>query len=170
MQFIFIIGAFMFTMTLIISSFPRTPDPVFKESEAVLMNMATWHLAASKYCLSNACVTGVVNPSTKLSDMLLPNLAALQTTYETRYNSTTRDLVTYLRPGALSKFEGPTDGTVTGALVDVFETQTFSVGVYDRSTGKIIPNYKLRNSYEKSIPASIGNRISDRSPIIATKM
>lgn len=170
MQFIFIIGAFMFTMALIFSSFPRTPDPVFKESEAVLMNMATWHLAASKYCLANTCVTGTVNPSTKLSDMLLPNLASLQTTYETRYNAATRDLVTYLRPGALAKFEGPTEGTVTGALDDVFQTQTFSVGVYDRSAGKIVPNYRLRNSYEKPIPASIGSRISDGSPIIATKM
>lgn len=170
MQFIFIIGAFMFTMTLIFSSLPRTPDPVIKESEAVLMNMATWHLAASKYCLANTCVTGAVNPQTKLSDMLLPNLASLQTTYETRYDAGTRDLVTYLRAGALSKFEGPSEGTVTAALADVFETQTFSVGIYDRASGKIVPNYMLRNSHEKSIPPAIGTRITNGSPIIATKM
>jgi len=170
MQFIFIIGAFMFTMTLIFSSFPRAPDPVFKESESVLMNMATWHLAASKYCLTNTCVTGVINPSTKLSNVFLHNLTALQRTYETRYDAATRDLVTYLRAGALSKFEGPTNGTVTGALGDVFETQTFSVGVYDRSSGKIIPNYRLRSTYEKPIPTAIGSRIANGSPIIATKM
>ena len=170
MQFIFIIGAFMFTMSLIFSSLPRTPDPVIKESEAVLMNMATWHIAASKFCLSSPCVTGSVNPKTKMSDLLLPNLAALQATYETRYDAGTRDLVTFLRPTALAKFEGPTEGTVNGTLSDVFDTQTSSVGTYDRSSGKIIPNYRLRNNYEKPIPPAIGSRIADGSPIIATKM
>ncbi len=170
MQFIFIIGAFLFTMSLIFSSLPRTPDPVIKESEAVLMNMATWHIAASKFCLSHTCVTGTINPSTMLSSLLLPNLPSLQATYETRYDAGTRDLVTYLRPSALAKFEGPTEGTVTGSLVEVFDAQTASVGTYDRSSGKIIPNYRLRNSFEKPIPAAIGSRITDGSPIIATKM
>jgi hypothetical protein len=170
MQFIFIIGAFMFTMTLILSSMQRTPDPVFKESEAVLMNMATWHLAASKYCLANTCATGQVNPTSKLSPVFSHNLGALQATYETRYDATTRDLVTFLQSGALAKFEGPTYGTVTGALGDVFGAQTFSVGIYDRSAGKIIPNYRIRTNYEKAIPAAIGSRIVNGSPIIATKM
>lgn len=171
MQFIFIIGAFLFTMTLIFSSLPRTPEPVFKESEGLLLNMATWHMAASKYCLANTCVSGTVNPSTKLPDVMVSNLASLQTTFETRYNASTRDLVTYFRAGALAKFEGPTVGTVTGALGDVLgAAQTSSVGVYDSATGKVIPNYRIRLGYEKSIPAAIGNRITDGSPIIATKM
>jgi hypothetical protein len=171
MQFIFIIGAFMFTMTLILSSLPRTPEPVFKQSEGLLLNMATWHTAASKYCLANTCVTGTVNPSSKLPDVVAANLPSLQSTFETRYNASTRDLVTYFRSGALAKFEGPTVGTVTGSLGDVLGTaQTSSVGIYDSASGKVVPNYRIRLGYEKAIPAAIGNRITNGSPIIATKM
>jgi hypothetical protein len=170
MQAFYFLSALMLAFGLYLSSVPRAPDPIIKESEAVLRNLAQWHIAASKLCLKTTCVTGLINPTSELPEMVSYNVSALQGSFETRYDDTTRDLVTYLKPNALTKFAGPTSGTVTAALGDVFKTQTFSVGAFDKSSGKIIPNYRIRSGYEKSVPSAIAARIADGSPIIATKM
>lgn len=169
MQLMYILALFMLLMSLVFSSYPREPDPQPLESQYVLLNMATWHTAAVKRCVATPCASGLINPVSYLPEMIREN-DNITNQFQTRYDATTKDIVTYVRPAVMARFNGPNAGTLQAALEDALGKQTGSVGIYQRSGRKLIPNYPIRDGYEKIIPASIAGNIDDGTPIIATKM
>lgn len=170
MQFMFVLAALFLTFSLILSAYPREEPSLDKESQAVVLNMAAWHKAAIRVCSASPCPDGVVNPTSQLSSMLTSNSARLQATFETMYDGASKNIVTFIRPGALSKFDGPTTQTINGQVRDAVGYQTDSLGIFNSSTRKIVPSYANRLGYEKLVPASISGSITDGSLVIMTRM
>ncbi len=170
MQFLFIIAAFLLTFGLLISGLIREEPPLNNESQAIILDMASWHKAAVQVCVTSACSTGVIDATSELPAMLASNSARLQAMFETMYDGSSKNIVTFLRPGALNKFDGPTFQTVNAQIRSTVQNQTSSLGVFDQATSKIVPTYFDRLGYEKTVPSSISGSIANGSVVIMTKM
>lgn len=170
MQFMFVLAAFFLTFTLMLLGFPREQNSLDGESQAILLDMTSWHKAAVRVCTSAACPSGDVDATPELSVMLAPNAARLQAMFETVYDPSSKNIVTFMRPGVLSKFDGPTNQTINARIRETVPDQASSLGIFNSSTREMMPTYFNRLGYQKLVPSSISGMITNGSVVIMTKM
>jgi hypothetical protein len=172
MQLAYMLSMFLAIMAFLFMGRERPVDPVQDESLALVQQMSAWHKGAIRVCVKSTCNTGTINPTAELPKAIKDGSSVTSVKFKTRYDASTKILITYLAVGALKPI-GPTLGTVSAAFAkELGGEATSAVGQFDSSTNKVVPNYigGYALGTVVTVPSSIAGSIADGAPVIATRM
>jgi hypothetical protein len=169
MQIVFLMALGLLIITIATTGTTRHQGDNFGAASAAAAQMAVYHSAAVEMCQTVSCVSGLVDPTSYVNEMIRNAPLFDKRYFQTNYDAPTRTVVTYMKSGYALR--GSVNfGTVLTALRDMEGGHSTNFGEWDKSAGRVVPSYISGYAVTYRPPTGIASVIPDRSPVMVGRI
>jgi hypothetical protein len=170
MQVIYVTMCMLSLILYLVLGLPPQEQQFKLDRDVVAAHMTAWHKGAVRRCLDTAC-TPQVDPSAYLFPSMKSGTAFSKDRFTTRYDATTKILMTSVNPGVPAS-TGLSYDVIMAGLSEKMGGESSMIGVFDKGTSKVKLT-ALTGIYDKKIidvPPAIAAGMADGTPVIVSNM
>ncbi|MBY3151262.1 hypothetical protein HFO56_02535 [Rhizobium laguerreae] len=170
MQIIYVTMCMISLILYLALGLPQQEQQFKIDRQVLAAHMTAWHKGAVRRCVESSC-TAVVDPTAYLFPSMKVGTAFSKDRFTTRYDATTKALMTSVNAGVPAS-TGLSYDVIMSGLNEKMGGESSMIGIFDKGTSKVRLT-ALTGIYDKKIidvPSGIAAGMTDGTPVIVSHM